>query len=54
MEAPGTYAHSINVANLSEVAATEIGANGLLCRVGVLYHDVGKMNKPEYFVEILR
>lgn len=51
MEAPGTYAHSINVANLAEVAATEIGANGLLCRVGVLYHDVGKMLKPHYFVE---
>ena len=51
MEAPGTYAHTINVANLAEAAATEIGANGLLCRVGVLYHDVGKMLKPHYFVE---
>ncbi len=51
MEAPGTYAHTINVANLAEAAATEIGANGLLCRVGVLYHDVGKMMKPHYFVE---
>jgi putative nucleotidyltransferase with HDIG domain len=51
MEAPGTYAHSINVASLSEAAATRIGANGLLCRVGVLYHDVGKMLKPHYFVE---
>jgi putative nucleotidyltransferase with HDIG domain len=51
MEAPGTYAHTINVANLAEAAATEIGANGLLCRVGVLYHDVGKMLKPYYFVE---
>jgi putative nucleotidyltransferase with HDIG domain len=51
MEAPGTYAHTINVANLAEAAAAEIGANGLLCRVGVLYHDVGKMLKPHYFVE---
>jgi len=51
MEAPGTYAHTINVANLAEAAATEIGANGLLCRVGVLYHDVGKMLKAHYFVE---
>jgi putative nucleotidyltransferase with HDIG domain len=51
MEAPGTYAHSINVANLAEAAATRIDANGLLCRVGVLYHDVGKMLKPHYFVE---
>tara|TARA_Y100001934_G_scaffold128948_1_gene156517 strand:+ start:70 stop:1170 length:1101 start_codon:yes stop_codon:yes gene_type:complete len=51
MEAPGTYAHTINVSNLAEAAANEIGANGLLCRVGVLYHDVGKMLKPRYFVE---
>lgn len=51
MEAPGTYAHTINVANLAEAAASAIGANGLLCRVGVLYHDVGKMLKPHYFVE---
>jgi putative nucleotidyltransferase with HDIG domain len=51
MEAPGTYAHTINVANLGEAAATAIGANGLLCRVGLYYHDVGKMLKPHYFVE---
>ena len=51
MEAPGTYAHTINVANLAEAAAAAIGANGLLCRVGVLYHDIGKMLKPHYFVE---
>jgi putative nucleotidyltransferase with HDIG domain len=51
MEAPGTYAHTINVANLSEAAANAIAANGLLCRVGVYYHDVGKMLKPHYFVE---
>jgi cyclic-di-AMP phosphodiesterase PgpH len=51
MEAPGTYAHTINVANLSEAAANAIGANGLLCRVGVYYHDIGKMLKPQYFIE---
>ncbi len=51
LEAPGTYAHTINVANLSEAAANAIGANGLLCRVGVYYHDVGKMLKPQYFIE---
>jgi cyclic-di-AMP phosphodiesterase PgpH len=51
MEAPGTYAHTINVVNLSEAAANAIGANGLLCRVGVYYHDVGKMLKPQYFIE---
>ncbi len=51
MEAPGTYAHTINVANLGEAGATAIGANGLLCRVGLYYHDVGKMLKPHYFVE---
>jgi hypothetical protein len=51
MEAPGTYAHTINVANLAESAANAIGANGLLCRVGLYYHDVGKMLKPHYFVE---
>src|SRR5690606_10054184 len=51
MEAPGTYAHTINVANLAESAANSIGANGLLCRVGLYYHDVGKMLKPHYYVE---
>ncbi|MEX0856470.1 MAG: HDIG domain-containing metalloprotein [Gemmatimonadota bacterium] len=51
MEAPGTYAHTINVANLAEAAANAIGANGLLCRVGLYYHDVGKMLKPQYFIE---
>ncbi|MEM9941987.1 MAG: HDIG domain-containing metalloprotein [Planctomycetota bacterium] len=49
--APGTYNHSINVASLSEAAAEAIGANGLLCRVGACFHDVGKMRKPEYFIE---
>ncbi len=51
LDAPGTYAHTINVANLAEAAANAIGANGLLCRVGLYYHDVGKMLKPHYFVE---
>ena len=49
--APGTYNHSINVASLSEAAADAIGANGLLCRVGAYFHDVGKLRKPEYFIE---
>lgn len=51
MEAPGTYAHSINVANLGEAACNAIGANGLLCRVGIYHHDVGKTLRPHYFVE---
>ena len=51
MEAPGTYAHSINVANLAEAAAGGIGANALLTRVGVYYHDVGKIARPHYFIE---
>src|SRR5690606_27933509 len=51
LEAPGTYAHSINVANLAEAAAREIDANTLLVRVGAYYHDVGKMATPQYFIE---
>jgi hypothetical protein len=50
-KAPGTYNHSLQVANIAEAAAEAIGANGLLVYVGALYHDIGKMNKPEYFVE---
>lgn len=50
-QAPGTYAHSMNVAHLSEAAAEDIGANALLARVGAYYHDIGKMEQPEYFVE---
>tara|TARA_B100000315_G_C14570957_1_gene585478 strand:+ start:1270 stop:2694 length:1425 start_codon:yes stop_codon:yes gene_type:complete len=53
LEAPGTYQHSLVVANLSESAAESIGANSLLARVGSYYHDIGKMLKPEYFVENL-
>ncbi|MDX1968356.1 MAG: HDIG domain-containing protein [Planctomycetaceae bacterium] len=49
--APGTYNHSISVATISETAADAIGANGLLCRVGAYFHDIGKMLKPQYFVE---
>lgn len=49
--APGTYNHSINVASISEAAAEAIGANGLLCRVAAYFHDIGKMRKPEYFIE---
>jgi len=50
-EAPGTYHHSLRIADMSEAAAETIGANGLLCRVGAMYHDIGKINKPQYFVE---
>lgn len=50
-QAPGTFQHSLQVANLGEAAASAIGANSLLCRVGALYHDVGKTDRPEYFVE---
>jgi len=51
IRAPGTYHHSIMVGNLSEAAAEAIDANALLARVASYYHDVGKMEKPEYFVE---
>ncbi|MDR0315322.1 MAG: HDIG domain-containing protein [Treponema sp.] len=49
--APGTYSHSIMVANLAEQACQDIGANALLARVGAYYHDIGKMDNPSYFVE---
>lgn len=51
LEAPGTYHHAILVSTLVEAAATEIGANPLLARVGAYYHDLGKMKKPLYFIE---
>ena len=51
LRAPGTWNHSLVVAQLGEAAATEIGANGLLVRVGSYYHDIGKMKKPQYFTE---
>src|SRR5437762_2921907 len=51
IEAPGTYHHSLAVANLAEAAAEAIGANATLCRVCSYFHDVGKLVKPEYFTE---
>lgn len=50
-KAPGTFHHSLNVANLAEAAANEINANAMLARVGALYHDIGKMRNPTYFTE---
>ncbi|WP_296384178.1 HDIG domain-containing metalloprotein [Winogradskyella sp.] len=50
-KAPGTFHHSLNVANLAEASANEIGANSMLIRVGALYHDIGKMKNPTYFTE---
>lgn len=51
VRAPGSFNHVMQVANLSEAGATAIGADALLTRVGALYHDIGKMLKPEYFIE---
>jgi len=51
VEAPGTYHHSLLVANLAQAAADEIGANSLLARVSAYFHDAGKLVKPEFFVE---
>ncbi|MFA6384455.1 MAG: HDIG domain-containing metalloprotein [Candidatus Omnitrophota bacterium] len=51
LEAPGTYHHSLIVGNLSEAACSVVGANSLLARIGAYYHDIGKLNKPEYFSE---
>ena len=51
MEAPGTYHHSVVVANLGEAAATRVGANSLIVRVGAYFHDVGKLSKPDFFNE---
>lgn len=50
-KAPGTFQHSMQVANLAEAAANEIGANSMLVRTGALYHDIGKMYNPLYFIE---
>ncbi len=50
-EAPGTYHHSMMVSGLAEAAAEAVGANALLTRVGALYHDIGKLNRPAFFVE---
>ncbi|MBK1830419.1 HDIG domain-containing protein [Verrucomicrobiaceae bacterium R5-34] len=51
LEAPGTYHHSMVVASLAESAAEEIGANAAMCRVCSYFHDIGKLKKPEYFIE---
>lgn len=51
MEAPGTYHHSVMVANLADSACEAIGANGLLARVGCYYHDIGKTKRPNFFIE---
>lgn len=51
VKAPGTYSHSMLVATLAETASEKIGANPLIARVGAYYHDVGKLERPEYFVE---
>jgi hypothetical protein len=51
LQAPGTYHHSLIVGNLSDTACATIGANALLARTGAYYHDIGKLQKPEYFIE---
>ncbi|MBN2270549.1 MAG: HDIG domain-containing protein [Sedimentisphaerales bacterium] len=51
MEAPGTFSHSLLLGSIAEAAAEAISRNGLLCRVGAYYHDIGKLNKPGYFAE---
>ncbi|MBE3572926.1 MAG: HDIG domain-containing protein [Moorella humiferrea] len=51
LEAPGTYHHSILVANLAEAAADAVGADSLLARVGAYYHDIGKLKRPYFFIE---
>lgn len=51
LEAPGTYQHSLMVAHLAETAAEAIGANATMCRVCSYFHDLGKLNKPSYFIE---
>lgn len=51
IKAPGTYAHSVTVANMAESAAEEIGANPLLAKAGGYYHDIGKIDQPHYFIE---
>jgi putative nucleotidyltransferase with HDIG domain len=51
MEAPGSYHHSLVVSTLAEKAAEEIGLDGMLVKAGALYHDIGKVKRPEYFIE---
>jgi putative nucleotidyltransferase with HDIG domain len=50
-KAPGTWQHSLAMANMAETVANEIGANGMLCRAGAYFHDIGKIKHPEYFIE---
>ena len=50
-KAPGTFQHSLQVANLAEMGALEVGANALLVRAGAIYHDIGKISNPLYFIE---
>lgn len=52
--APGTFHHSVNVSILAETAAKEIGSNSILAKVGALYHDIGKLVEPNYFIENIR
>jgi len=54
LEAPGTYHHSLAMANLAESCAEKVGANPALCRVGAYFHDIGKLVKPDYFTENIR
>jgi putative nucleotidyltransferase with HDIG domain len=51
LEVPGTYQHSLVLGNLAEICAQAIGANGLFCRAATLYHDIGKMNNPQFYTE---
>ena len=51
IEAPGTYHHSVMVSYLAEAAAATVGANPMICRIGALFHDIGKITKPEFFSE---
>lgn len=51
MTTPGTYHHSLVVSNLVEAGASAVAANSMLCKVGALYHDIGKLSRPDYFVE---
>ncbi|MEE9227250.1 MAG: HDIG domain-containing metalloprotein [Acidobacteriota bacterium] len=54
VQAPGSYNHSVMVGTLAEAGAEAIGANGLFCRVAAYYHDIGKMNHPEYYIENMK
>ena len=51
VKAPGTFQHSLQVANIAEAVINKIGGNGLMIKVGAYFHDIGKMQSPQYFVE---